>query len=128
MSRTDVHAPGWVKERDPAWWRTHFAERHRHVRQFWDPQTQRWSVQRAVDCDLDRFLAGERDTNCSMRLTGAPTNISCGCRICTGHDERKRARRRERAAWRAAARTMLATGCADPGSVDVSTPYRRCRW
>jgi hypothetical protein len=128
MSRTDVHVPGWVKERDPAWWRTHYTEQHRHVRQIWDPETQRWGAQRAVDCDLGRFLAGERDTNCSMRLAGPSNNISCGCRQCTGQDERKLGRRRERAIWRAAARMILKTDHAELDAIDVPAPTRRCPW
>jgi len=126
MSRTDVHVPGWVKERDPAWWRTHYTEDHRHVRQIWDPEAQRWGRQRAVDCDLDRFLAGERDTNCSMRLAGSSNNISCGCRLCTGQPARKLARRQERADWRAAAREILKTGPVDLDAIDVPKPRQHC--
>ena len=49
-------------------------------------------------------------------------NIGCGCKLCTGQLGRKTARRRERSAWRNAARRILA----DPRRVDIDVPPLRC--
>jgi hypothetical protein len=121
MSRTDVHAPAWVKEHDPAW-RHHFEPVHVHtVQEHWDAQQQRWLVRREVPCDLADFRTGARNTRCRLRPVGG-RNIYCGCRNCTGYYGRRWSRRRERAAWRAAQREALRTAPEDRDAIDVVMP------
>lgn len=118
MSRTDVHRPGWVQERDPHN-RRHFVADHNHtIHEAWDPQQRRWLVRRAVDCDLHAFLAakGWAPTRCRMRYIGG-RNIYCGCDMCTGRHWQRLARRRERHQWRRTAREILAT--VDRTDIDV---------
>lgn len=79
MSRTDVHAPWWVKERDPLW-RQHFQEVHDHSR---------------GPCDLLRFLSSRRyvRTSCYIEIRWQGRQIHCGCRMCTdqvGHQLQRR--------------------------------------
>lgn len=127
MSRTDVHAPARVKDRDPAW-RSHFTPEHRHViQECWDPELCRYLVRRTVMCDLDRFLAGEEKTHCQMRYTG-PNNIMCGCRMCTGQADRKHGRRRERAEWRVIRQDVLKTTAADRDDIVVLHPIAGRTW
>lgn len=87
MSRTDVHAPWWVKTRDPAW-RVDFRERHDHSDGV---------------CNLDEWLAtdgtGWHAGTCYVANISRRRNIGCGCRMCTGHVDRRRARRAERHQW-----------------------------
>ena len=115
MSRTDVHAPCWVKERDPAW-RAHFTETHQHhniIRLARGGGGWTRAVRTFTGCDLDQFLAGARDTFCSMRYTGR-RNIFCGCRLCTGHDWNRLHHQQQRAAWRITRQHILATHRHDP--------------
>lgn len=82
MSRTDVHAPGWVKQRDPLW-RDHFQERHNHER---------------GPCDLELSLTA-RDwirTRCYIAWRWRGRRIYCGCRMCTEQIGRRISNRRER--------------------------------
>jgi len=90
MSRTDVHAPNWVKERDPAW-RHYFVEDHDHS---------------SGDCDLNAYLAGRqrKRTRCTIRWRARGRNICCGCPMCTGKEWRKMDRRQERYEGRRLAR------------------------
>jgi hypothetical protein len=94
MSRTDVHAPGWAKGRDPAW-RNHFVGVHDH---------------RYGPCDLAVFLTarGWVQTRCSTRYVGG-RNIYCGCNMCTGGSWRRADRRRARHTWSRARRDGLKT-------------------
>jgi hypothetical protein len=82
MSRTDVHAPDWVKHKDPLW-RRYFEEVHRHERGF---------------CDLDQLLASRYwiRTNCYMNIHWQGRQIHCGCKMCTNQIGRKLSNRRER--------------------------------
>lgn len=82
MSRTDVHAPDWVKQRDPGW-RAHYRAGHDHSH---------------GPCDL-HFYDGRAlwaATNCHLYLVSSDRNIHCGCRLCTGHDDRRADRRHDR--------------------------------
>lgn len=106
MSRTDVHAPDWVKERDPLW-RANYVEDHNHS---WyvtghekvtdSAGVVRWvSIWKRVErCDLDVYL---EDTNhrvrtaCSVRFVYTGQR-HCGCKMCTGQISRRLDRRSER--------------------------------
>jgi hypothetical protein len=115
MSRTDVHAPWWVKERDPGW-RGHFAEDHDHS---------------TGPCDLARRVAAGRNwvrTRCSIVLVNRRRNIGCGCPLCTGQAGRKRGRRQERTALRAAARAAVKASRADQNEVDIAPARRITAW
>ncbi len=74
MSRTYVHTPYVVKMRSPEW-RHIFREEHDHTQGL---------------CDLDQFdTTNWRATRCHINLVLDGTNPHCGCRPCTGHDERR---------------------------------------
>lgn len=106
MSRTDVHAPAWVKERDPAW-RTHYTEDHNHS---WhsvghekittpDGHTTYKTIWKKVErCDLDEYLAANSwvRTACQIRLISRGRNIDCGCHLCTGQIYRRLGNRSDR--------------------------------
>ncbi len=97
MSHTHVHTPGWVKMRQPAW-RSYVVERHHHPDQ-----------RAEVFCDLAEHVAAGRewvDTQCVLVLAPQGRNIWCGCRMCTGHHDRRAARRRERYAGRRLCRSF----------------------
>lgn len=95
MSRTDVHAPAWVKERDPGW-RHAFVEVHDH---------------RAGRCDIDQHDPSDwQASSCHITLRWTGRNIHCGCRLCTGHHWRKLDNRRQRVAWRGERARLLAAG------------------
>jgi hypothetical protein len=84
MSRTDVHRPPLVQERDP-YNRRLFVEVHDHE---------------GGVCTFDRYQAeGWFRGCCHLRYRGG-ANIYCGCRMCTGHYWRKARNRRERYAGR----------------------------
>jgi hypothetical protein len=85
MSRTDVHAPAWVKERDPGWAHAfHEQHDHRHGR-----------------CDLDRHdTRNWRCSHCHIQSRWTGRNIHCGCPLCTGHHWNRAERRRDRHQWR----------------------------
>jgi hypothetical protein len=125
MSRTDVHRPGWVQEREPTL-RRHMVARHYHWLNEYDLCTHeppcrghvrlhRYDdrpyhlVRHPAACDLHLFEAakGRKVTRCQLVYRGG-RNIYCGCRGCTGHDERRQRRRRERADGRAVCRAALA--------------------
>lgn len=118
MSRTDVHAPAWVKEHDPAWRREMVADHNHTVSEHWDPQLRRHLVRRLVPCDLPKFLAGANGTRCRMRYAGG-RNVYCGCNLCTGQAGRRLARRQERVRWRSKRQELLAAGREDLDVVDV---------
>lgn len=133
MSRTDVHAPYRVKARDPGW-RDHFTEHHNHAQRVTGATREpgpppRWvhRYEIVVRCDLADFLAGVEDTACSMGYVGRRRNIFCGCRLCTGADGRRLARRQERVRWRSARAALLAALPAERGDVDVP-PIRGKAW
>lgn len=98
MSRTDVHAPAWVKDRDPAW-HNEYREDHNHgqwvVR--WEHHPRKWVpiYETVTRCDLGDFLAGAQKTACRMSYAGH-RNIYCGCWMCTGHPWQRQDRRRLR--------------------------------
>lgn len=111
MSRTDVHIPFWVKARSRAW-REFFYEVHDHS---------------TGPCDITDFFnvtqAGRwHRTRCFMQYTTSIGDISCGCKLCTGQRDRKRARRRERAELRVQLRNVLKTDRGDIDTVDVPPP------
>jgi hypothetical protein len=110
MSRTDVHRPACVQASDP-YLRREYREEHDH---------------RSAPCDLDVFLAtrGWAPTHCYLNFCGG-RNPYCGCPMCTGRYDRKRARRKERAAWRKVRRQVLTAGV---DSVDVLNPRPRRTW
>lgn len=86
MSRTDIHRPGWVKERDPHMRRVMLTE-HRH---------------QDGPCDLDVWLKSKgwsHETRCYVRYIGS-RNIYCGCRMCTMHDYVKIGNGKDRMRWR----------------------------
>lgn len=106
MSRTDVHAPAWVKERDPLW-RSNHRESHNHLWQrvgsekvvyedgriHWEPIWEK--VER---CDLDVYLAAREwvRTACRIEYVHTGRNIYCGCNMCTGKIYRKLSRKADR--------------------------------
>lgn len=97
MSRTDVHAPNWVKARTPEWGR-YFEDFHNHA---------------TGPCDLAESLAAGRvftRTRCNRWMVNRGRNISCSCVCCSGQLERKYHRRQERAQWRVARQLLLAGG------------------
>jgi hypothetical protein len=112
MSRTDVHRPGWVKERDPHL-RHLFREHHNHA---------------TGPCDLQDYLTGQgwTRTRCYLAYTGG-RNIFCGCQLCTEQHGRKLARRQERSWWRTARQRLLAAAPQDRDAVDVP-PFRSSAW
>jgi hypothetical protein len=118
MSRTDLHAPYWVKERDPAWRRV-FVPAHRHVVcEHYDEEAGHWLLRREVPCDLAEFLAGTRTTRCRMMYVGG-RNICCGCRLYTGQMWRKQDRRSARGRWRAIRQSLLRVAAEDRDDMDV---------
>lgn len=86
MSRTDVHMPYLAKAKDPAW-RHAFREHHNH---------------RDGICDLAEFIAADSwvQARCFIDFALIGRNIHCGCRECTGRDDRRVERRRDRHSWR----------------------------
>jgi hypothetical protein len=108
MSRTDVHAPAWVKDRDPAW-RREYREEHDHDNGV---------------CNLAAWVA-DRNTpyagTCHLTYVGG-RNIYCGCSMCTGQIGRKFSRRRERARWLIVRQRLLAAAPGDRGDVDTHVP------
>jgi len=108
MSRTDVHAPNWVKERDPLW-RDQYKEVHNHG---WhitgsvkhvdeDGYVSYKPVGRKVErCELDDYLnvreCGYVRTACYVTLAPGCRNICCGCNMCTGKIYRKLSRKVDR--------------------------------
>jgi hypothetical protein len=118
MSRTDVHAPYWVKERDPAWRRV-FMPAHRHtICEHYDREGGHWLVRREVPCDLADFLAGSRTTHCGMVYVGG-RNICCGCRLCTEQMWQKQDHRSERGRWRSIRQSLLRVPAEDRDDMDV---------
>ncbi len=92
MSRTHVHLPYRVKVRHAAW-RGHFTERHDHS---------------TGPCDLGRFDPADwQATRCHIDLLYRGRNVCCGCRLCTGHDDRRVERRRDRHGARRQVREAL---------------------
>jgi hypothetical protein len=115
MSRTDVHRPAWVQERDHTM-RREFVAEHRHtIVEDYDQDSGRWLVRREVPCDLEEHLTGHgwARTRCGLRYVGG-RNTFCGCQLCTGRAPRKLARKQERVRWRAERQRLLAETSADP--------------
>lgn len=102
MSRTYVHRPIWVMERDPRV-RHWFSDFHDHS---------------DGTCDLHVYLAANDwvRTRCYRQPWTQAPNL-CGCRLCTGQGGRKRSRRRQRARAKRALRET-----AKYNSADVDTP------
>lgn len=84
MAHTDVHRPPLVQQCDPHN-RHLFAEFHDH---------------RDGACTLDRYRREGWFRGCCQIVYVGRRNIYCGCRMCTGHDDRKAQRHRERYGWR----------------------------
>lgn len=108
MSRTDVHRPGWVQERDPVD-RRWFVPQHRHFEvSDWDPDARRWLRRFVVPCDLGEYLAakGAPQTRCRLAYRGG-RNIYCGRWCCTSHDAKKAGNRADRTRWRAERQALL---------------------
>lgn len=105
MSRTDVHRPAWVKERDPAM-RSQFRAHHNHA---------------TGPCDLDAHMAakGWTRTRCYPTYIGG-RNIYCGCKMCTGQPWRKLAHRKDRVRWRASRCELMQASVADRDIIDVA--------
>lgn len=101
MSRTDVHVPSWVKERDPLW-RHYFKEVHSHDNGI---------------CDLDSYLTTQTwsRTGCYITFAWRGRQIHCGCPMCTDQEARKILRRRQRHQ----ARRALRLGFWEDAEVDV---------
>lgn len=106
MSRTDVHAPSWVKERDPAW-RANYTEVHNHHQHIVGHEkhtdaeghtSYRAIYQRVEECQLPVFLAAHKwvRTSCYISYVHTGRNIHCGCHLCTGHQGRRLANRVDR--------------------------------
>lgn len=129
MSRTDNHAPPWVKDRDP-YRRREFRPEHDHwySETYYDRDGRRWVATKrlTVPCDLDVFMTSKGSvwTRCRMVYAGS-RNIYCGCRMCTGHDGRRLARKQERVAWRRYRANVLAI--TDRSDVDIP-PLRGSAW
>ncbi len=127
MSGTHVHAPGWVKDRDPEW-RKEMQEIHRHVAERFHVYkrnrdgTREWSavVRPFTGCDLAEFLAGKNHTFCYLQYVGG-RNIYCGCNLCTGQTGRRRDRRHARHEKQQVCRDLLK----DPF---IGTEFQRMDW
>jgi hypothetical protein len=110
MSRTDVHAPNWVKERDPAW-RNVFKEYHDH---------------RTGPCDIEKFRASKGSfwwrprlfTRCSTTFTSCGRNIFCGCGMCTNQTGRRTQIKSSRVMWNKAKRLVEKTTREDLLDID----------
>lgn len=127
MSRTDIHRPGWVKERDPHLRQQHRVEHDHWHRDHWDPELKRYLVRLSVPCDLHLAHAGPGWTWTRCRYTYVGQQHQCGCKQCTGQDGRKVARRQERARWRAARQRALAEHRGGHRDIDIA-PIRRKAW
>ena len=55
-------------------------------------------------------------------------NIGCGCRMCTGHYQRKARHRRDRTRWRTDRHHALHTPADQRDAIDVPPPTRRRHW
>ena len=124
MSRTDVHRPWWVLERDPHM-RRDFKPDHNHwILTDWDPELGTWRTRLSAPCDLGqgRLGPGPRDTRCTFYPSGRRRFCSCG--LCGQQAARRYSHRQERTWWRSIRAQLLATaadGCTD---ADVP-PFRR---
>lgn len=78
MSRTDVHAPYWVKKLQPEW-RAFFVEWHNHTKH---------------DCNFS--IKNENYRDCLLGSVNRGKNIFCGCSMCTGQVWRRLSNRSER--------------------------------
>jgi hypothetical protein len=105
MSRTDVHVPHWVKEKDPLW-RRHFVEVHNHEN---------------GTCDLHLRLEarGWIRTRCYINIHWQGRQIHCGCKMCTNQIGRRLGNRRERHDAKRAIRK---------GAWDFDHAHRRDAW
>ena len=113
MSRTDVHRPMWVLERDPTI-RHWFVEEHNHEK---------------GPCDLDRFTFRDwrRGQRCYLNISGACPNL-CGCKLCTGWPTRWQERRQERMLWREARQKALKTVAKDLEDFDEGLLRGSAAW
>lgn len=104
MSRTDVHRPPRVQEKDP-YLQGDYVDVHRHE---------------GGSCDLSEYLEsdGGGETDCYRAYVGW-RNTYCGCRMCTAQFHRKLHQRRIRAHWRMGLRRMMTALPEDRDTVDV---------
>lgn len=115
MSRTDVHAPYWVKLRDPGW-ASYFTDEHRH---------------QTGECTLEAFLADPHLTywqGCYRNIVSQDSNVHCGCRMCTNQHGRRNARRADRVELRRQLRTAVQTAAADRDNIDVPPSTASRKW
>ncbi len=97
MSGTDAHRPLHALYADPAM-RKHFKEFHHHTRR---------DEHGALICDIElarEALSSDRYLRTECVIQWWSHLRICGCRLCTGHDDRRQLRRRERHTARGAAR------------------------
>jgi hypothetical protein len=127
MSRTDVHRPWWVQERDPHVRRDLLPHHNHWVLEDWDPELRMWRSRRSVPCDLDERLsaAGYRGTRCMLYPNGR--RRFCPCRRCGTHPGHKLARRQERTRWRSARARLLAAIAEERDELDVPA-FRGSAW
>ncbi|MFC4022045.1 hypothetical protein ACFOW4_29475 [Micromonospora sp. GCM10011542] len=112
MTRTDIHRPERVQQRDPLM-RHWFTDTHEHGR---------------GPCDLDEFLASpDRIRTRCYRQTSAQAPNLCGCQLCTFQSQRRLGRRQERVAWRSIRRRLLAEHRGGESDLDVP-PIRGKAW
>lgn len=113
MSRTDVHAPEWVKIKDPLW---------RFAFTPWHCKKCRLNQQA---CDIDTATQrhghnrGWSASDCYSTPAAIGRNVNCGCPMCTGHLGGRHRRHADRVAWMATKRELLKTAQADLDDVDV---------
>jgi hypothetical protein len=127
MSRTDVHRPWWVLERDPHM-RRDFVPHHNHwALEDWDPELRRWRIRRTVACDLAERLTGPggKDTRCVLYPSGS--RRFCSCPLCGQQAARKQGHRRERTWWRSTRAQLLAATVEDRDELDVPPFHRSAR-
>ncbi|MFG3710806.1 hypothetical protein [Micromonospora sp. NPDC047730] len=125
MSRTDVHRPFWVQERDPHL-RREFRVDHNHWQfEHWDPERRQYLVKRSIPCDLHKREGKTRKvwTRCAPTFTG--TRGCCG--LCADQPRRKRRRRQERHGWRHLRTELLAARRGGHHDLDVP-PIRGKAW
>jgi hypothetical protein len=124
MSRTYVHRPWWVLERDPHM-RRDFVPHHDHwIREDWDPALRRWRVRRTAPCDLTERLTSPGHAHTRCRFDSSGRRRFCSCPLCGQQAARKQAHRRERTWWRSTRARLLAATVGDRDELDVP-PFRR---
>lgn len=105
VSRTWVHQPYWIKQRQERW-RNFFYEYHNHIN---------------GECDLDSSPSrGWYPGNCHLADSSRGRNIHCGCWMCSGSPFRRIQRRMERHQWRRQQKELLSD--VDRNEFDVILP------